>query len=186
MTVFYHIRNLLLQPGAQWAAIASENKSIKTVFREFVFPLLMLIAVCVLLGSVLFASRIDFSAIYVVKRIFLLLASLSAGLYLSAFLINTTMIHLCQRNMQGVFALMAYSSGIAMLLIAMVELVPFPYLKELMVLAFYSIFLYWCGIPAILDIPAGKRGAFIVLSVIVAAAGYALPFFLFSKILNAI
>ncbi|MDR0815728.1 MAG: YIP1 family protein [Bacteroidales bacterium] len=186
MNVFYHIRNLLLQPNVQWAAIASENKDIKSVFRGFVFPLLLLIAVCVLLGSILFASRIEFSAVYVVKRIALLLCSLSAGLYLSAFLINTTMIHLCPRNMRGVFSLMAYSSGIAMLLIAMVELVPFPYLKELLVLAFYSIFLYGCGIPAILDIPAGKRGAFIVLSVVVAAAGYALPFFLFGKILNAI
>ncbi|MDR3094225.1 MAG: YIP1 family protein [Bacteroidales bacterium] len=186
MDVFYHIRNLLIQPSVQWAAIASENKSIKRVFCGFVFPLLLLIAVCVLLGSVLFASRIDFSAVSVVKRMLLLFASLSAGLYLSAFLINTTMIHLCQRNIQGVFALMAYSSSVAMLLIAMVELLPFPYLKELLVLMFYSVFLYWRGIPAILDIPAGKRGAFIVLSVVTSAAGYALPFFLFSKILNAI
>jgi hypothetical protein len=169
-----------------WAAIASENKDIKSVFRGFVFPLLLLIVVCVLLGSVLFVSRIDFSVVYVVKRMILLFCSLSAGLYLSAFLINTTMIHIGKRNMQGVFLLMAYSSGVAMLLIAMVELVPFPYLKELMVLAFYSFFLYWRGIPAVLDIDANKRSVFMILSVVVAAAGYALPFFLFGKILNAL
>ncbi|MDR1667630.1 MAG: hypothetical protein LBS03_08080 [Bacteroidales bacterium] len=185
MNVFYHIRELLVHPHEHWITVATEKKSRNRIFREFVVPLLCMVAICTLLGAVLFASRFDLSVAFVLRKISLLLCTLSTGLYLSSYLINA-LIPITVRNLQGIFALLAYSSGITCLLIAVVELFPFPYLKEMIVLAFYSVYLYWRGITEVLNIAESKRNGFLMLSFITVAAVYLFLFFFFGKILEAL
>lgn len=147
--------------------------------------MLCLVAVCTLLGAILFVSRFEFSAAFVIRKIGLLLFALSAGLYLSSFLINA-LIPVDKRNFDGVFALLSYSSGITFLLIAIVELFPFPYLKEIIVLSFYSVYLYWRGIVEVLNITESKRNGFLVLSFIIVTGVFLFLFFFFGKIFGAI
>jgi hypothetical protein len=180
------IYGLLLRPDKQWADIVAANKNEKSVFVSFVVPLLCLLAVCTVIGSVLYDSRMDFSFGYMVRKIAVPLCSLSLGLYLSAFLVNVLMttLHIGPRNLQKIFGLMAYAFSVACLVICMVAL--FPFFKELLVLSFFSVYLYWRGIPYMLDIPENNRPAFLALSLVVLALVYALAFYFFKQILSAI
>ena len=177
--------NLMLHPGKEWKLIAEENRNRKTVYMRFVFPLLCLIAIASIIGTWLDTSREVYSAAYVLCHILLLWTSLSAGLYLSAFVITEIMTHqLGSRNHNSSFALMAYSSGAAYIAIIVVSLFPFFY--ELIVLAFYACYLYWQGIPYLIQTDEQKRLMYGLLSFIIVVLTYFLMFFFFGNVLRAI
>ena len=183
--ILTRIRNLMLYPAKEWDVIAAENNNRKTVYIRFVLPLLCLIALATVVGTWLATSRELYSAGFVICKIVNLWASLSAGLYFSAFVITEIMAHQVeQRDHHRSFALMAYSSGAAYLVIFIVAL--FPFFTELLVLAFYSCYLYWRGIPHLIQVSGQKQMIYGLLSFIIIALIYSLMFFIFGKILRTI
>ena len=175
----------MLYPAKEWKVIAAESSNRQVVFIRFVLPLLCLIAVATIIGTWLVTPREQYSASYVAYRIAILLTSLSAGLYLSAFVITEIMVHqMGSRNHHRAFALIAYASGTAYLVIAIVEL--FPFFSELLVLAFYSCYLYWRGIPHLIRVDGQKQMIYGLLSFIIMALIYSLMFFLFGNLWRAI
>ncbi len=179
------ISGLLLSPGKEWLVISTENKDRKTIFIRFVVPLLCLITITSILGSLLFASRTVFSFSYVVFGITKLWCSLCSGLYLSTFIITEIMARqLGSKDYDKIFTLMAYSSGTAYLVIAVVEL--FPFFSELSVLTFYSCYLFWRGIPYMTLAQGQNRMVFSIVSFVVAALVFSLMFFFFGNVLRAI
>ncbi|MDR1864283.1 MAG: YIP1 family protein [Bacteroidales bacterium] len=182
--VFYRTCSLLLRPDEQWTAIAAERRDRKDVFMHFVLPMLCLIAVCVIVGSVLYISREVFSPGFVLRRILLSGCLLSAGLYLSAFLIDVLLLRPRASALHEVFALTAYSSAAAYVVIAVVSL--FPFFDELLVLALYSGYLYRRGVPFMLDVPAGKQSVFAALSLLIAAAVHLPLFYFLDRMLDAV
>jgi uncharacterized membrane protein HdeD (DUF308 family) len=82
------------------------------------------------------------------------------------------------------FALMAYASGVVYLVIVMVAL--FPFFGELSVLAFYSCYLYWRGIPYLIQVQDRKQMIYGLLSFIIVILTYLLMFFFYGNVLNAI
>ena len=183
--IFTRVRNLMLYPDREWKEIATENSRRKTVFIRFVTPLLCLIAIATIIGTWLTTPRELYSVGFVLYMIAILWTSLSVGLYLSAFVITEIMAHqIGSRDHDRAFALMAYASGAAYLTIAIVEL--FPFFSELLVLAFYSCYLYWRGIPYITCIEGQKQMIYVLLSFIIMALVYLLVFFFFGNVLRAI
>ena len=175
----------MLHPAKEWKAIAAENNSRKTVFLRFVLPWLCLIAITTIVGTWLATSREEYSAGFVLYMITFLWALLTSGLYLSAFVITEIMAHqMGARDHNRDFALIAYSFGAAYLVIAIVSL--FPFLSELLILAFYSCYLFWRGIPYIIRVGDQKRMIYGLLSFIIMVLVYLLMFFLFGNILRAI
>ena len=182
---FIRIRNLFLDPGKEWETIAAENNSRKTIFIRFVSPLLCLIAVATIVGTWLSTSREVYSVSYVFCEIAILWTSLSAGLFSSAFVVTEIIARQDnQKNHGRTFALMAYSAGASLLVIAIVAL--FPFFNELRILMFYSCYLYWRGIPSLVQIQGQKRMIYGLLSFIILAIIHLLMFFLFGNILKAI
>jgi hypothetical protein len=183
--MFIRIRNLMLNPAKEWKAIAAESDTRKTVYVRFVLPLLYLTAFAAIIGTWLDTSREVYSIAFVFRKIAILWTSLSSGLYFSAFVITEIMARLTgSKDHDRAFALMAYASGVACLVIAVVEL--FPFFSELLVLAFYSCYLYWRGIPRLIGIQGQKRMIYGLLSFIIAVLVYLLMFFFFGNVLNAI
>jgi len=183
--IFTRIRNLLFFPAKEWKDIAAENHNRKTIYVRFVLPMLCMIAIATVVGTWLATSREIYSVGYVIYRIVLLWISLSAGLYFSAFVITEIMAHqLGTRDHIRSFALMAYSSCAAYLVIALVSM--FLFFKELLVLAFYSCYLYWTGIPYLIGVEGQKRMIFGLLSFMVVFLVYLLMLFFFGKVLSAI
>ena len=188
--IFSRISTLMLYPAKEWEVIAAENNSRKTVYVRFVAPLLCLMTIASIIGTWLNASRELYSTPFELCRIAIywiaiLWSSLSAGLYFSSFVITEIMAQQTgSKNHDKSFALMAYASGAAYLTIIIVLL--FPFFKELLVLAFYACYLYWCGIPHLIQIYGQKRMMYGLFSFIIVLLIYSLMFFLFSKILTAI
>ena len=182
---FTRVRNLMLDPVKEWKVIAEEDNQRKTIFKRFVFPLLSLIAVAVIAGTWLNTSRELYSAGYVFSRIAILWASLSFGLFLSAYIITEIMAQQVEsRNQNLAFALIAYASGAAYLVIIIVSL--FPFFSELLVLAFYSCYLFWRGIPYLIKVQGQKLMIYALLSFIIIALIHFLLFFFFGNILGAL
>lgn len=88
------------------------------------------------------------------------------------------------KNHDSVFALMACSFGPAFLVIATVEL--FPFFNELSVLSLCSCYLYWRGIPYMIDIKGQKQMIFGILSFVVVTLTGSLLFYLFGNILKSL
>jgi hypothetical protein len=177
--------NLLFYPAREWKTIAEENKSRKTIYLRFVMPLLCLMTIACIIGAWLYASRrYQFSLSYVIYRIATLWASLSAGLFVSAFLVSEIMAQQeVTKDYNRDFALMAYSSSVVYIVIVLIELSPF---KELIVLVFYSCYLYWTGIPRLIREESRIQMIYGLLSFVIIAFTYFLMYFLFEKIFASI
>ena len=185
MNIIIRTFNLLLFPDKEWKLIAAETNSRKKVYVRFVLPWLCLISIASIIGTWLTASRELYSAAYVLYKIALLWISLTSGLYLSVFVITEIMAHrLGTKNHALSFALMAYSSGAAYLTITIVAL--FPFFSELLVLAFYTFYLYWRGIPYLIQIEDQKRLMYGLLSFIIVVIIYFIMFVFFGNVLKAI
>jgi len=183
--ILARIRNLMLFPAREWDVVAAESNNRKTIYLRFVVPLLFLIAIATVVGTWLTTSRELYSAGYVIGKIANLCVSLSAGLYFSAFLIAEIMAQQVEtKDHNKSFALMAYASGAAYLVIFIVAL--FPFFNELLVLAFYSCYLYWRGIPHLIPVSGQKQMIYALLSFIIVTFIYSLMFFFFGKILRTI
>lgn len=183
--IFTRIRNLMLHPAEEWETVASECSSRKTVYVRFVVPLLCLISVAVIIGTWLDTPREMYSVPFVFSKIAVLWTSLSMGLYFSTFIITELMARqVDSKDHDLAFALMAYASGAALLVLVVVEL--FPFFNELLVLAFYSCYLYWRGIPRLIRVHDRKRMMYALVSSVIVVLMYLLMFFFFGNILRAI
>ena len=183
--LFIRIFNLLFFPAKEWKNIAQENSSRKTVYRQFVAPLLCMMTIATIIGTWLATARELYTLGYIICQILILWTSLSAGLYISAYFLTEIMAQQTgERNHNRDFALMAYSSGAAYLVIIIVAL--FPFFSELYVLALYSCYLYWTGIPHIIRLESRERMSYALLSLIIMIVTYTLVLFLFDKILSSI
>ena len=179
------IFNLLFFPVIEFKIIAEENSSRKTVYRQFVVPLLCMMTIATIIGTWLATAREFYTLGYIIYKIAILWTSLSAGLYISSYLLTEIMAQQTgQRNHNRDFALMAYSSGAVYSVIVIVAL--FPFFSELYLLAFYSCYLYWTGIPHLIQVEGRERMTYALLSVIIMMVTYTLMLFLFGKILKAI
>ncbi len=175
----------MLYPAKEWEVIAVENKDRKTIFMQFVLPLLCLVTLASIIGSLLFASRMVFSFKYVICNIAILWCSLSVGLYLSSFVVTEiTARKIGWKDHDKSFALMAYASSAVYLVLAIVQL--FPFFNELLVLGFYSCYLYWVGIPFLIQAQGQKQMIFVLLSFIIVALVFSLVFYFFGNVISAI
>ena len=172
----------MLLPAKEWKTIAAENNNRKTVFVQFVIPLLCTAALAVTIGALLFASLDFYSTLSWIATLW---ASLGVGLYLSAFFVTEIMSgELDKREYGRDFALMAYSSAAIYIVVIIVAL--FPFFKEFLVLALYSCYLYWRGIPDMIKVEGKTRSNYGLISLIITALIYSLLFFLFGKIFKSI
>ena len=175
----------MFYPVKEWKAIAAENNHRRRIYVRFVAPLLCLITVATIIGTWLVAPRDVYSLSFVFYKITFLWTSLTAGLYISAFVITEIMAaQVNSKNHSRSFALIAYSSGVAFLVIALVTL--FPFFKELLVLVFFSCYLYWHGIPFLIQVYGQKRMIYGLLSFFVVIVIYLLMFFFFGNVLRAL
>ena len=181
--LFIRLFNLLFFPAKEWKTIAGENKSRKTVYKQFVIPLLCLITVASIIGTYIYTTRVYYSLGYVICEIAVWWTSLSVGLFVSSFFVTEIMAQqLGYKNHNRDFALMAYSSCAAYLVITVVVLFPFPYFKMFLVLAFFSFYLYWTGIPYLIKAESRERTFYGLLSFVIILITYILAYFLFRKI----
>ncbi len=157
-------RNLVVQPTEAWKTLHAENLSTGRITRQVVIPYAILVALCAMIGSLFTYQNTPFDSFY-----FLLFnAGIVFGIVTVYTWLSGRIIHLLAHNIhpgntaRSSYKLLAFSQVPFYLVLAFVKL--FPSLVILMVLGFYTIYLFWLGTDTLLRIPGQKKVQFVVLS----------------------
>jgi hypothetical protein len=165
------VKNILLQPKAEWARIDAEPDTIAGIYRNYAIILAAIGPVAKLIGSVVFGYR-WFGIVYrpnpvaAAAQAIVEYAVALGGLYVMALIIEALAPNFGgTKDRTQAFKVAAYSSTAAWLA-GIFYLIP-P-LAMLSVVGLYSLYLFWIGLPLLMKVPQDKAVGY-TLIVIVAA-----------------
>ncbi|OGA40532.1 MAG: hypothetical protein A3G24_18685 [Betaproteobacteria bacterium RIFCSPLOWO2_12_FULL_62_13] len=166
MNLVDRVKNILLQPKTEWAAIEPEQTDPKTLYTSYIVILALIPAVAGLIGASLFASRIGVGVIlgaaimqYVLTLVMVFVVAFIADALAPSFD--------GQKNLNQALKLTAYAMTAAWVAGVFAIL---PVLGWLLVLlgSLYSLYLFYLGVPALMKVPEQKVIGYTVVVVVVA------------------
>jgi len=179
--IFNRARNLIVSPKTEWAVIKSESQNQKVVIRKYALPLILLMALCSIVGSMIMVSNVW----YAVLKALGIFGFAYAGIYISSLIINElTSSFNSKKNLDTTFQLVVYSCTAYFLVMAIVLLLP-P-LGLLSAFGLYAAYLFWEGSVILLGTPEDNRVGFVVVSALVMAGVYAILYLILEGILNSV
>jgi hypothetical protein len=179
--VFNRVRNLIVNPKGEWAIIQTETFKKEAVIKGYAVPLIILMAICTILGSIIMVSNPGF-AILKALGIFGLTY---AGMYVSAVIINelTTSFN-SKKDIDTTFKLVIYSFTAYFIMSAIGLLLP-P-ISMLSIFGLYSIYLFWEGATILLNTPEDNKVGFVVVSTLVIVGVFSILFLILNGMLLTI
>jgi hypothetical protein len=152
---FKNLIRIIFTPEKAWNGIIEENRPIKELRNNFLFPLILLVSLAAFLGSIIFTNT-KLSAIYSVFLgikyfIILLIATYSSALVLSEI---TKPLDL-GKNFTASFRLIVYS--LTPLFICQIASHLFESLIFVNILSLYGLYIFWTGAEKILNPPDYKK-----------------------------
>lgn len=159
------VKNIILKPNEEWPRIAAEPDSIADIYRRHVLPLAAIGPVCMVLGSLLFASSmygVYAPAIgWLIGNAIVQYVLTLVGVYLLALVIDALAPTFSATSGRvAAFKVAAYSAtaswlcGIFWLL---------PPLLFLTLLGLYSIYLLYLGLQHVMNAPKDKAVAYVAV-----------------------
>jgi hypothetical protein len=180
-SVSTRIKNLIVNPRSEWQIIATESISKRKVIRQFVWPLILLVGLCSVLGDVMAASRVYFSFAFVTTKALGVIGIGYAGMYLSGIIVNELNTSFnTKKNIDATFTIMAYSLSVYYVVEAFVMLLPF--LRPIIVFQAFSVYLFWQGVTVVSETPEDNKAGFVVVSSLITLG----VFIILNKILEQI
>ncbi|MBR4970983.1 MAG: hypothetical protein IKY58_04335 [Paludibacteraceae bacterium] len=149
--IFRRIYDLLFYPQPTWEKIRTENIDGNKLRREFYLPLILMVIVCAVLGSIgsfLQEVHVDFVTLFLrcMQDVVVFFSAYFLGFFVMSLFLNELLAsHFfnIERNLQKCFTFFAYSSVLMWCIKALVLL--FPNLIFLYLLNFYAFYLVWTG-----------------------------------------
>jgi hypothetical protein len=161
--IYERSKALILQPKEEWKTIVEENIHMNLVVRDFLLPLLLISTLASLLGRIIQKVNIglDWNLLMAdgLREFFGFLLSVYASTYLINELIKSFG---GEKNLRRSANLVIYSTVPSLVVSMITGLVPALY--PLGVLGLYSFYLFYVGIPVVLDIPEQKHIGFFLTS----------------------
>jgi len=181
MKILRRMKGVILNPDAEWIAIAAENKSVAALYRDYIAILALIPPFAGFLGGRLFGfghaghlSELSLTA-------GLLRAALQYALslpliFVVAFVLSSIAPHFDgESSDRRALALVAYSLTPAWL----AELFSFvPGLRWLDVLGFYGVYIFYHGLPRMLKCPKETADMLTLAALVLSIAAGALHAFL--------
>lgn len=160
-------KNILLTPKAEWARIATETPDQSKLFVGYALPLLVLAAVCGLIGATLiglpFIGRVPI--VWGVTQAVFQVAVGLVSLFVCAVIANALAPSFGSRQDMGrAQQLIVYGSTASMVAGALAIFPPLAILG--IVGGLYSIVLIYFGLPAVMNTPADKQVVYLVVLII--------------------
>ena len=179
--IFNRARNLIVNAKAEWVVIQSELQSKEVVIKNYAIPLILIMAACSIVGSIITVSNLGYALIKAVG----IFGFTYLGMYISAIIINelTTSFN-SKKDMDTTFRLVVYSFTAYFIISAIVNL--WPPLNMLNVLGLFSLYLFWEGTSILLETPEDNKIGFVVVSAVVIIGVFALLSLILGGILTAI
>ena len=164
------IKNILFNPLKYWQTIHSENITLKVIRNSFLLPLIILVSVAVITGSVIFINtELSFTySIFLGIRRFLVLLTTTC---ISAMILKEITYPLdLGRDFNISFRLIALS--LTPFLLCQVISSVFESLLFINVIGLYGLYIFWTGAEVMLKPPHYKRIPMLVAIIIVVIAVY--------------
>lgn len=179
--VFNRTRNLIINPKTEWNNIRLENFTKDEVVRKYAFPMIIIMAACSIVGSIITVSNIGYAIIKAIG----IFGFTYIGTYISAVIINelTTSFN-SKKDLSTTFRLVIYSLTAYYVMVSLVLL--WPPLGMLSVFGLFSIYLFWEGSTILLDTPEDNKIGFVVVSTLVIAGVYSILYLILAGILTAL
>jgi hypothetical protein len=161
-------KNLILSPVSEWEVIRTESKPGRDVVINYVVPLVLLVAVCKIIGSLLFHMSYFSLSAALIDAIIAIIVPI-ASIYVSALIINELAPSFgSQKNFDAAIRLIAFSMTAAYIASAAAGLIAITGLSIILSLfSLYSIYLLYLGLAPMMGTPEDKKVVYIVVSVII-------------------
>jgi len=168
-TILSRIKNILLFPRWEWKVIKLEQRPLKDAFVSFALPLILIGAASQFIGSFLFvkneldidAYRFSLPLIHAGYFIFVQVLTL---MLTTVFIYGLAGKFLSEKDYSLSGKLVIYSFTPVLILNILGNL--HASLAIIMIPAFYSVFLFWTGLPVMLHTEARKLPAFVFIILI--------------------
>lgn len=169
MNLVERAKNIVLKPKETWVEIKNEKTTVKDLYTSYVIILAAIPAIAKLIGFTVIGSPMvvhygNLSINFLWSVVLSYVLSL-AGIYITAFITNALAPSFeSQKNMLNATKVVVFSwtpywvAGVLYII---------PYLSILVLLAsFYGIYLFYLGIPILMDTPKQKTLGYVIIVII--------------------
>jgi hypothetical protein len=179
--VFNRAKNLIINPKAEWTIIQSELHSRNTIVNNYAVPLIALMSICSILGSLIMVSNLW----YALLQSICIFVFAYIGIHISAVIINelTTSFN-SKKDIDTTYKLVIYSFTACYFMLALALL--WPPLSMLAVFSLFSIYLFWEGSTILLQTPEDNKTGFVVVSSLIIIGIYTILYLILKGILTSI
>ncbi len=172
MALVDRVKNILLQPNAEWAAIASELTNMGTLYRSYIIPLAAIAPICGAIGWSVFGISLPFTGSVrlplttALTNAAIMYALALAGVFLFAVIIDALAPSFGgQKNQVQALKVAAYSST-PMWVGGVFTLVPALSVIAL-VCSVYSLYLLYAGLSPLMKSPKDKAVPYAIVIILV-------------------
>jgi hypothetical protein len=178
------LKEILTNPSKAWETIDSEKKSIIAVRNGFLVPLLILISVSTIAGSLLFTNT-KLSAAYSVLEGVRCFIVFYITVYASALLLKriTKQFNLTI-SFANSFRLIVYS--LTPLLLCQIISRFFESLLFINILSFFGLYIFWTGLEKLINPPADRKAPLMLAAFISFIGIYIVSNFLLTRLFHKI
>jgi hypothetical protein len=167
-------KNILMQPKAEWAKIATESTGLGALLTGYVLPLAAIGAVASILGSLIFLGALTGGVVLVPAIVGAVIGVglTLLGIFLTGILINALASSFGSTPNQTRANQLAAYSATASLIGAWGAIIPFLGWIIALAGAIYSIGLFYMGLTPLMGTPEDKRVIYTVVLVLICVVAY--------------
>ena len=160
------VKGIIVNPTKEWEIIRTENIDKNKIIKEYALPLIILITISTLIGSLGSPKFLAPSFSYSVVSAFITFTVSIISIYISSYIINEIGASFgVTKNIENSFKLIIYSSTPAYIASIIAN---FHWtLSFINILGVYSVYLFWLGSSQILNIHEDKKVGFVILSFLI-------------------
>jgi hypothetical protein len=178
------VKNIVMNPVKAWESIDSDNRSVSVIRNTFLFPLIALVSVSAIAGSLIFTGS-HLSPIYSLLTGIKCFILFYFTIYASAYILKEITYPLdLGRDYAVSFRLIVYSA--VPLLICQFFSRLFESLLFVNVISLFGLYIFWTGIERMLTPPAQKKIPLLIATVITFAAIFIGTNLLLTKLIDKI
>jgi hypothetical protein len=180
----FKVKDIIFDPVKTWETIDSENKPVSVIRNGFLFPLILLVSIASIAGSLIFINP-ELSAVYSVFAGIKCFMLFYISVYASAYILKKITHALdLDDNYAVSFRLIVYS--IVPLLICQVFSRLFESVLFINILALSGLYIFWTGMERILTPPVHKRVPLMISAFVTFIIIYIATDFLLTQVMDKI
>ncbi len=164
------LKNIIFSPVKAWETIDSENKSIKVIRDNFLFPLIITVTLSAIAGSLLFTNT-ELSPVYSIFTGIKWFLVFFISIYLTSLILGEITFPLdLGKDFSVSFRLIAYSLVPFILCQVLSRL--FESLLFVNVIGLYGLYIFWTGAEKLVNPPQYKKMPLLIATTITLAVIY--------------